>query len=240
MDELPTENQEDSFLNDSENDFLNQYSNKKNNPSTPQRIPYHPNTGKEKNASVKNNEEPEDSKQSINRGGTAMTDTETKKSEIEHLSIEKCFMGIAILASMRSNDPVNKSGVCIVDKENEILSIGYNGFPCGCNEEDYPWSDSNNDILQTKHPYMVHSFLNAILKTKVKNFSGAVLYSTEYPCNNCAKAIIQSGIKKIIYLSIKEKGKPEFSASTRMLMDANVLTKPYFADKNPVQILYTN
>lgn len=132
------------------------------------------------------------------------------------------FMGISLLSGKRSKDPATQVGACIV-RDNKILSIGYNGFPNGCNDDDFPWDKSDN-WLNSKYPYVCHAELNAILNAG-KNLTGATIYVNLFPCNECAKAIIQSGIKEIVYLSDKDNGKQFNAASKRMLEAANIKTR---------------
>lgn len=123
----------------------------------------------------------------------------------DYISWDEYFMGLAILSSRRSKDPNTQVGACIVNDENRIVSVGYNGAPNGLNDDtDMKW-DRDGDFKDTKYAYVCHSELNAILNSKV-NLKGCTMYVTLYPCNECAKAIIQAGIKKVIYLSDKYKG----------------------------------
>lgn len=128
-------------------------------------------------------------------------------------------MGVALLAAMRSKDPNTQVGCCIVDKDKRILSTGYNGFPKGCSDDEYPWEREGE---QTKYPFVVHAELNAILNAGGKSLSGATLYVALFPCNECAKAIIQSGIKEVVYLSDKYADTENTLASKRMLASAGV------------------
>lgn len=128
-------------------------------------------------------------------------------------------MGVALLAAKRSKDPNTQVGACIVDSNNIILSTGYNGFPIGCSDDEYPWAREGE---QTKYPYVVHAELNTILNANGKNLRGARLYVSLFPCNECAKAIIQSGIKEVIYLSDKYAASVGTVASKRMLSSAGV------------------
>lgn len=142
-----------------------------------------------------------------------------------YISWDDYFMGVALLAAQRSKDPNTQVGACIVDGQNRILSTGYNGFPLGCSDDDFPWSRSG-DANDTKYPYVVHAELNAILNTRGTSLSGARLYVALFPCNECAKAIIQAGIREVIYLSDKYRDTPATQASRRMLETAGVkLTK---------------
>ena len=119
----------------------------------------------------------------------------------DYISWDEYFMGLAILSSFRSKDPSRKVGACIVDpKTNTVLSLGYNGFPRGCSDSDFPWGKDAKLEKDTKYPYVVHAELNAILNAH-KDLRGSHLYTTLEPCKECVKAIIQAGIVKIIYLN---------------------------------------
>lgn len=135
------------------------------------------------------------------------------------ISWDEYFMGVALLAAMRSKDPNTQVGCCIVDKDKRILSTGYNGFPKGCSDDEYPWEREGE---QTKYPFVVHAELNAILNAGGKSLSGATLYVALFPCNECAKAIIQSGINEVVYLSDKYADTENTLASKRMLASAGV------------------
>ena len=137
----------------------------------------------------------------------------------DYISWDEYFMGVAILASKRSKDPNTQVGACIVDKNNIILSTGYNGFPYGCSDDVYSWSRTGED---TKYSYVVHAELNAILNARGKNLSGAKIYVDLFPCNECAKAIIQAGIKSIVYKEDKYADTPSVIASKRMFKAAGV------------------
>ena len=139
----------------------------------------------------------------------------------EYISWDEYFMGVALLAAMRSKDPNTQVGACIVDGENRILSTGYNGFPSGCSDDEYPW-DREGEFGCTKYPFVVHAELNAILNARGKNLTGAKIYVALFPCNECAKAIIQSGIKEIVYLSDKYANTEGTLASKRMLKSAGI------------------
>ena len=144
----------------------------------------------------------------------------------DYLTWDEYFMGIAILSSKRSKDPNTGVGACIVDKDNRILSLGYNGMPFGCSDDDYPW-DREGEFLDTKYPYVCHAELNAILNYNGGSLKGARVYVTLFPCNECTKAIIQKGISEIIYLSDKYAGTDSTIASKRMLMSAGVRFRQY-------------
>ena len=121
----------------------------------------------------------------------------------DYISWDEYFMGVALLAAERSKDPSTQVGACIVDEQDRILSTGYNGFPYGCTDSEYPWERSAEQTNDTKYPFVVHAELNAILNNRGKNLSGSRIYVALFPCNECAKAIIQSGITEVVYLSDK-------------------------------------
>ena len=133
---------------------------------------------------------------------------------------DEYFMGVAILSSKRSKDPSTKVGACIVNQDKKIVGIGYNGFPAGCSDDVFPW-DREGDYLECKYPYVVHAEPNAILNSTVP-LKGATIYVTLFPCNECAKLIIQSGIREIVYMGDKYAGTPTDIASKRMLEAAGI------------------
>ena len=143
----------------------------------------------------------------------------------DYLSWDEYFMGVAILSSYRSKDPNTQVGACIVSDHNKIMSVGYNGFPTGCSDDQFPW-EREGDPYDTKYPYVCHAELNAILNNAGANLAGCRIYVALFPCNECAKAIIQSGIREVIYLSDKYADSPMTQASKRMFHAAGVkLTK---------------
>ena len=139
----------------------------------------------------------------------------------DYISWDEYFMGVAILASMRSKDPSTQVGACIIDGDKRILSTGYNGFPQGCSDDEFPWN-RDESLGETKYQYVVHAELNAILNASGKKLAGSTVYVGLFPCNECAKAIIQSGIKEVVYLSDKYHDTPSMSASRKMLDAAGV------------------
>ena len=138
----------------------------------------------------------------------------------DYISWDEYFMGVAMLAARRSKDPNTQVGACIVSPDNIILSSGYNGFPKGCSDDEYPWE---REGASTKYPFVVHAELNAILNSQGKSLKGAKIYVALFPCNECAKAIIQSGISEVIYLSDKYANTDSVLASKRMMDSAGVL-----------------
>ena len=152
----------------------------------------------------------------------------------DYLSWDEYFMGIAYLSAMRSKDPSTQVGACIIDEDKKIIGIGYNGFPIGSNDDEMPWG-KEGDVLDTKYPYVVHAELNAILNS-IKSLKNCTIYVTHFPCNECAKAIVQSGIKKVIYFSDKHKDKDSTKASRRILENAGLEVKKVEVRKNSLQI----
>ena len=144
----------------------------------------------------------------------------------DYISWDEYFMGVAILSGMRSKDPHSQVGACIVSQDNKILSMGYNGFPKGCSDDDFPWCREGNP-LDNKYFYVTHSELNAILNYRGGSLDGSRLYVSLFPCNECAKAIIQAGIKSIVYDSDKYANTPSTVASKRMLDAAGVYYRKY-------------
>lgn len=138
-----------------------------------------------------------------------------------YISWDEYFMGIAILSGERSKDPNTQVGACIVGADNRILSVGYNGFPNGCSDELFPWAREGSE-LETKYPFVAHSELNAILNYRGGSLEGSKLYVSLFPCNECAKAIIQAGIHTVIYDSDKYDGTPGNVASKKMFDAAGV------------------
>ena len=139
-----------------------------------------------------------------------------------YISWDEYFMGIALLSSMRSKDPSTQVGACIVSDDNKIMSVGYNGFPRGCSDDEYPWERSADCSNDTKYPFVCHAELNAILNSGGHNLSGSRIYVALFPCNECAKAIIQAGISCIVYDCDKYGDTPSVMASKRMLDAAGV------------------
>jgi len=130
-------------------------------------------------------------------------------------------MGVALLSAKRSKDPSTQVGACIVNEKNKIVGAGYNGLPTGCNDDEFPW-EKQGEFLDTKYPYICHAELNAILNNIGMDLHGCKIYTALFPCNECAKAIIQSGITEVIYLSDKYANNDIFRASRLMLEKSSV------------------
>ncbi len=139
----------------------------------------------------------------------------------DYISWDEYFMGVAKLSALRSKDPNTQVGACIVSEDNKILSMGYNGLPIGCSDDEFPWAREGAP-LENKYMFTAHSELNAILNYRGGSLDNAKMYVTLFPCNECAKAIIQAGIKTIVYDSDKYADTVSVIASKRMLNAAGV------------------
>lgn len=148
----------------------------------------------------------------------------------DYISWDEYFMGVALLSSMRSKDPSTQVGACIVNDENRIVGVGYNGFPMGCSDDDFPWDRQADSPNATKYPFVCHAELNAILNSN-GNVKGARIYVALFPCNECAKSIIQAGIKEVIYISDKYADTDGARASRKMLETAGVKLTQFESDK---------
>lgn len=143
------------------------------------------------------------------------------KKRNDYITWDEYFMGVALLSARRSKDPSTQVGACIVNTQNKIVGAGYNGLPMGCDDDEFPW-EKQGEFLNTKYPYICHAELNAILNNIGMDLKGCKIYTALFPCNECSKAIIQSGITEVIYLSDKYEGTDIFKASKIMLDKAGV------------------
>lgn len=144
---------------------------------------------------------------------------------MSHISWDEYFMGVAVLSAKRSKDPSTKVGCCIVNEDKKIIGIGYNGLPNGCDDTLFPWGNTSENWLENKYPYVVHAEANAILNTTT-TIKNATMYVTLFPCNECAKLIIQCGIKELVYMDNKYKDTDNNVASKKMLEVSKIkLTK---------------
>jgi len=137
-----------------------------------------------------------------------------------YISWDEYFMGIAVLSAKRSKDPQTQVGACIVNRDKKIMGIGYNGFPIGIEDKEFPW-DSTGDYLDTKYAYVVHAEVNAVLNS-TSSLKDCTLYVTLFPCNECAKIIIQSGIKEVIFQEDKYADSELVLASKKMFEAAKI------------------
>ncbi len=144
----------------------------------------------------------------------------------DYISWEEYFMGIALLSARRSKDPNTQVGACIVNRDNIILSTGYNGMPKGCSDDILPW-ERDGSFQDTKYAYVCHAELNAILNSDGRSLVDSILYVTCFPCNECAKAIIQAGIKKVVYLEDKYPDADATQVSRRLFKMADITLKEF-------------
>lgn len=141
-----------------------------------------------------------------------------------HLDWDRFFMGVAVLAAARSKDPKTQNGACIVSDTYKILGVGYNGLPVGCSDNDpIFWLDDDDDPFHSKHSYVVHAEINAILNCSILPINGATLYTTQFPCAKCTQAIIQAGIGEIKFLHRKMQHTSQNAAVEKMLSSASVI-----------------
>jgi dCMP deaminase len=139
----------------------------------------------------------------------------------DYLSWDEYFMGVALLSAQRSKDPNTQVGACIVNPQNKIVGVGYNGFPTGCSDDEFPW-EREGQFLDTKYPYICHAELNAVINKISADLYDCRLYVALFPCNECAKVIIQAGITEVVYLSDKYQNTDSVRASRRMFTAAGV------------------
>ncbi|MDO4690380.1 MAG: dCMP deaminase family protein [Fusobacterium sp.] len=149
-----------------------------------------------------------------------------------YINWDDYFMGLALLSAMRSKDPNTQVGACIVNEDKRVVGIGYNGLPRGCEDGEFPW-EREGEFLETKYPYVCHAELNAILNS-IKSLKNCTIYVALFPCNECSKAIIQSGIKEIVYLSDKYEGTNANKASKKMLDAAEVKYRRLETDRKEI------
>lgn len=153
----------------------------------------------------------------------------------DYISWDEYFMGVAKMSALRSKDPNTQVGACIVSNDNKILSMGYNGLPRGCSDDEFPWAREGAP-LDNKYMYTAHSELNAILNYRGGSLDNAKMYVTLFPCNECAKAIIQAGIKTIVYDCDKYADTVSVIASKRMLNAAGVRYYQYQRTEREITI----
>ena len=153
----------------------------------------------------------------------------------DYISWDEYFMGVAMLSAMRSKDPNTQVGACIVSEDHKILSMGYNGLPVGCSDDEFPWN-REGEPLDNKYFYTTHSELNAILNYRGGSLEGAKIYVSLFPCNECAKAIIQCGIKTVVYADDKYEATASVIASKRMFRASGVKLVHYEHSGRKIEI----
>ncbi|MEK7498508.1 MAG: dCMP deaminase family protein [Patescibacteria group bacterium] len=156
----------------------------------------------------------------------------------DFISKEDWYMATAMLAAQRSKDPNTQVGACIVNSSGIIIATGYNGLPRGCSDDDFPWSREAENPLDTKYPYVVHAESNAILNKNIASLDLCQLYGTLFPCDGCAKLIIQAGIEEVIYFSDKYHDTNESVASRRMLDAAKVNYRQYQGQLKEIKLIF--
>lgn len=161
----------------------------------------------------------------------------TKRSD--YLSWDEYFMAVALLSAMRSKDPNTQVGACVANKQNKIVGVGYNGFPIGCSDDEFPWARTG-DLLETKYPYVCHAELNAVLNSISTDLRECRIYVGLFPCNECTKVIIQAGIEELIYLSDKYAETDSVRASKIMLdKSPNITYRQLTTERLPLNIDFT-
>lgn len=163
-----------------------------------------------------------------------MSDSNTKRTD--YLDWDEYFMATAHLAAMRSKDPNTQVGTCIVNNDKRIVGIGYNGMPSGCSDDLLPWGKYSDSPLETKYLYVCHAEMNAIANKNSADVRNCALYTTLFPCNECAKLIIQSGIREVVYQSLKNGEKPANIASKTMLDMAGVSLRQFSPKREKIVI----
>lgn len=163
----------------------------------------------------------------------------TQHKRTDYISWEEYFMAVAQLSAQRSKDPNTQVGACIVNKNKRIIGIGYNGFPSGLNDDDLPW-DREGDYLDTKYPYVCHAEMNAITNSSNKpDLDGGTIYVSLFPCNDCAKLIVQVGIKEVVYLADKYPDKDIFVAARRIFEMAGIKLRQMVATRSELKVSLT-
>ncbi len=150
-----------------------------------------------------------------------------------YLSWDEYFMAVALLSGQRSKDPNTQVGACVANARNRIVGVGYNGFPQGCSDDDLPWY-RDGDYLDTKYPYVCHAELNAVLNATTGDLHNCRIYVALFPCNECTKVIIQSGIREIIYLSDKYKDTDTVKASKIMLDKSKTAYRQFIPERKSI------
>ncbi|XP_043219616.1 deoxycytidylate deaminase-like [Amphibalanus amphitrite] len=169
-------------------------------------------------------------------GASDKSDSAVSMKRSGYLEWQEYFMAICFLSAMRSKDPATQVGACIVNDDRKIVGIGYNGMPLGCSDDRLPWSKTASDTLDTKYMYVCHAEMNAIMNKNSADVKGCTIYVALFPCNECAKLIIQSGIRKVVYASDKHASKKSTIASKRLLEMAGVECCQYEPKRRQVVI----
>lgn len=161
---------------------------------------------------------------------------EKNQKRDDFISWEEYFMATAFLAAKRSKDPVSQVGACIVNAEKKVVGIGYNGFPSGCDDDKFSWGKSKENPLKNKHMFVVHAEVNAILNKNSSDVKNCTIYVGLFPCNECAKVIIQSGINEVVYMSDKHCEKPHTKAAKLMFDAVGIRYRQFVPKHNQIVI----
>jgi dCMP deaminase len=153
----------------------------------------------------------------------------------DYIGWDEYFMGVALLSARRSKDPSTQVGACIVNGDKKIVGVGYNGFPRGCEDDEFPW-DREGPFLDTKYPYVTHAELNAILNAISRDLKGCTMYVALFPCNECAKAIVQSGIVEVVYLEDKYADTDAVRASKKIFLHGGVKLRQLVPEHDSISI----
>lgn len=164
-----------------------------------------------------------------NKNCTQMSRDINKKRE-DFLSWTEYFMATAFLAAKRSKDPCSQVGACIVNDDKKIVGIGYNGMPTGCSDDDFPWTKKE------KHLYVCHAEMNAIVNKNSADIKNCTIYVVLFPCDQCAKIIIQSGLREVVYLSDKHESKETTQAAKRMFDSARITYRQHIPQNRKIEI----
>ncbi|XP_045204585.2 deoxycytidylate deaminase-like isoform X2 [Mercenaria mercenaria] len=176
----------------------------------------------------------EDGSDSQNENSASCTGKSKNEKRSDYLNWEEYFMGIALITAQRSKDPNRQVGSCIVNAEKRIVGTGYNGMPNGCSDDDLPWGKNSSDKLENKEYYVCHSEMNAIVNKMSSDIRGSTIYVTYFPCNECAKLMIQAGIKSVVYY--EDNDKEETKAAKIILGKAKIEFRPYKPTNQILQI----
>jgi len=163
--------------------------------------------------------------------------TQVVSKRQNYIGWDEYFMGVARLSSLRSKDPNTQVGACIVNRDMRIVGIGYNGMPAGCSDDELPWERSGS-FLETKYAYICHAEMNAILNKNSSDLRDCTMYVDFFPCNECAKLVIQAGIKKVVYMRDKYKDKPAFIASRKLLEMAGVEIVQFMPKRSSITVSF--
>jgi len=163
-----------------------------------------------------------------------MGDTGKRK---DYIGWDEYFMGVALLSAQRSKDPSSQVGACIVNRDKKIVGVGYNGFPRGCEDDQFPWAREGS-FLETKYPYVCHAELNAILNAISRDLSDCTIYVALFPCNECAKAIVQSGIVEVVYLEDKYAETDAVKASKQIFSHSGVKLRQLVPERDGLSVTF--